>query len=94
MRPIAIDDIDTLSRWLEVSDRPNDNAISGYIRELEGAIGDLVVFEDDHAPSYGAEPSEEYVTLNRITRMLALLRNDMKAIRREVSTARLLNEKE
>lgn len=89
---IRIDDIPTLAKWIESGLTPDDNTLNAHINELQSCIGDLVVFEDDYAPAQGNPPGEKYTTLNRMARSMALLLHDLKSIRREVHTARLLNE--
>lgn len=94
MKKISIDDVPTLARWTEVGVDENDNALNGHINTLRECISDLVAVEDDLAPTCGREPSEGYKAVNHSCRLMALILSDLKAIRREVHTARLLNDSE
>lgn len=92
MSAIKISDLPTLARWTEIGVAEDDNTLHGFINDLRDNISSLVLLEDDYAPARGEEPSREYQIINQSCRTMALLLADLKAIRREVHTARLLND--
>jgi hypothetical protein len=92
MSTLKISDIPTLARWTEVGVTEDDNSLNGYINSLKDTISELVLIEDDNAPFGDRAPSREYTIINKSCRLLANLLSDLKSIRREVHTARLINE--
>ena len=92
MSTLKISDIPTLARWTEVGVTENDNSLNRYIDSLKDTIGELVWLEDNNTPLKGEEPSREYTIINKSCRLLANMLSDIKAIRREVRTAKLLYE--
>lgn len=92
MSIMKVSDIPTFARWTEIGVTENDNALNGYIKDLTDMISELVVIEDDFAPSGCGESSDEYITINKSCRLMALLLSDLKSIRREVQTIRLMNK--
>jgi hypothetical protein len=92
MSTLKISDIPTFAEWISESTTPDDNMLNDYINGLQENISGLVAIEDFLSPCKGEEPSEDYTNINMCCRQLALLVSDLKAIRREVHTAGLLNE--
>ncbi len=89
---IKLSDVPTFRSWIEEGNSLEECPISDYIKYLQNGITDLVVIEDAFAPARGEDPSEDYTAIHNCVRSMGYILHGLKAIRREVKTAMLLNE--
>lgn len=92
MTKLKIADVPTFLNWIENGTSLDDNSLCDYINSLQNGIIDLVVIQEDFAPGKGEDPSESYTAINTCVRTMGLILKDLKSIRREVKTAKLLKE--
>ena len=88
---LKLSDVPTFMNWIEEGNSIDECPISDYIGCLQNGITDLVVIEDAFSPARGEEPSEDYKAIHECIRSMGYILHGLKAIRREVKKASLLN---